>query len=165
MPRLLISGATVIGLALLSVGNPQHPLLVWNATASAPIGLYRVLAAQAVRHGDLVLAETPPTVARLAAERGYVPLHVPLVKRVAAMAGDRVCMQGDAVVIDHTVVALRVAQDNLGRPLPYWQGCRVLRRHDLFLLMRAAPHSFDSRYFGPVPTSSILGVLEPIWTR
>src|SRR5215510_3209158 len=76
IPALL--GLGLIGLAALA---RQAPWLVWNASASAPIGLYRVLSGNAVR-GDLVLVRTPNSVRQLAAERGYLPATVPLVKRI-----------------------------------------------------------------------------------
>ncbi len=164
MSRLRIGLGGAVGLLLLAAADRVHaPVLVWNATASAPIGLYRVLH-RTPRRNDLVLVPTPQSVTALAAARGYVPLHVPLVKRIAAMRGDRVCTQGDAVVVGRTVVALRVAFDHQARPLPYWEDCRSLRADEVFLLMRDAPYSFDSRYFGPVQTSTVIGVLEAIWT-
>jgi len=61
------------------------PRLVWNASASAPIGLYWADHVVPAR-GDFVLAELPPRAQRLAAERSYLPKGVPLVKRVAALA-------------------------------------------------------------------------------
>ncbi len=162
---MLIGLAATAGLLSLAAAAPLHaPQLVWNASASAPIGLYRVLD-RPPRLNDLVLVRTPKSVAVLAAARGYLPMGVPLVKRVAAMAGDHVCTRGDAVIIDRAATALRVAFDRQGRALPYWEDCRSLRAGELFLLMRDAPYSFDSRYFGPVPSSSIIGVLRPLWTR
>jgi conjugative transfer signal peptidase TraF len=140
------------------------PRLVWNATASAPIGLY-ALSHHDPHQGDLVLAQPPIAIAALAAARGYLPLHVPLVKRIAAGPGDWVCTRGDAVLVGRHIIALRVAYDPKGRALPYWEGCGVLRPGELFLLMPQAPHSFDSRYFGPVSTASVIGVLRPLWTR
>src|SRR5690606_15118701 len=76
-------GAVALSLIAVPAICAVRPLLVWNASASAPIGLYRVMGGPA-RKGDLVLVRTPIAVARLAAKRGYIPLHVPLVKRIAA---------------------------------------------------------------------------------
>ena len=64
-------------------------LLVWNASASAPVGLYRVEPHAPVRRRDMVVAWLPRGARLLAASRHYLPANVPLVKRVAAVAGDR----------------------------------------------------------------------------
>lgn len=88
---LSLLGLGLIGLAALA--RPA-PWLVWNASASAPIGLYRVLPGKPAS-GDLVLVRTPDSARQLAAERGYLPHDVPLVKRVAALDGDTVCAAND----------------------------------------------------------------------
>jgi conjugative transfer signal peptidase TraF len=140
------------------------PRLVWNASASAPLGFYSVRPATTIARGDLVLAELPPRARGLAAERDYLPADVPLVKRVAALAGDSVCSLGATIIIDGMPVAQRRPVDSHGRVLPAWQGCRVLGRGDVFLLMPAVPDSFDGRYFGIIETRAILGKLVPLWT-
>ena len=165
-PRAILAlgllGLCAIGLPL--VGRPA-PRLIYNASTSAPIGLYRVLPAGLIRRGDLVLARTPTSVRDLAAERGYLPASVPLVKRVAAMAGDSVCVRNRAVSIDGLHVADQLATDAAGRPLPVWTGCRTLGPDEIFLLMADVPGSFDGRYFGPVPVSAVIGRLVPLWLR
>jgi conjugative transfer signal peptidase TraF len=140
-------------------------VLVWNATASAPLGLYRVARARKFERGNFVLAVPAPPLAAFAARRGYLPQGVPLVKRVAAVAGDTVCARGDTIVIDGRFAAARLAADGKGRPLPSWTGCRMLRPGEVFLLMADVPTSFDGRYFGPTPTSQMVGTLYPLWTR
>lgn len=162
-PRMPLA-LTGFGLACLAFAalKPAAPLLVWNASASAPVGLYRVVAASPVR-GALVLVRPPNDAGKLAAERGYLPAGVLLVKRVAALAGDTICAAGNALSINGTPVATRLEHDARGRPLPRWQGCRVLAADELFLLMADVPDSFDGRYFGPVPAASIIGWLVPLW--
>ena len=146
-------------------GTPLRALFVWNVTASAPIGLYRVLHGRALSRGDLVLAIPAPPLAAFAARRGYLAAGVPLVKRIAAVAGDDVCARGNAVFIDGRLAAARLAADAQGRALPAWSGCRTLRANQVFLLMANVRASFDGRYFGPTNASEIAGTLEPIWTR
>ena len=111
-----------------------------------------------------MLAELPDAARRLAAERGYLPAGVPLVKRVAALAGDMVCGAGAAIRINGRQVAERLSADLRGRPLPAWEGCRLLHGGEVFLLMEGVPDSFDGRYFGPVETTAIIGRLVPLWT-
>jgi len=145
----------------LETFSPPKPRLVWNASASAPIGLYFV-SHHPASTGDLVLAKTPDSVHQLAEERRYVPSTVPLVKRIAAASGDQICADKDTVFINGRPVATRLKTDSERRPLPIWTGCHVLD-HEVFLLMADVPSSFDGRYFGPVPNASVVGRLHPLW--
>jgi conjugative transfer signal peptidase TraF len=154
-------GCLGIGCLMLTLVYQPKPLLIWNASASAPIGLYR-LAYEAVAYGDLVLVTTPESIRAMAAERGYVPLGIPLIKRVAALSGDEICADGSVILINRRAVAERLNNDSLGRPMPVWSGCRKLS-DEVFLLMADVPASFDGRYFGPVPRSAVIGMLTPIW--
>jgi len=148
----------------LTIAFPPCPRLLWNASASAPMGLYRVGAGAAPVPGDLVVAWLPEPARRLAAERRYLPRNVPAIKHVAAVAGMRVCGFGAALTADGQPVVHRLAADRLGRPLPRWEGCRTLRGGELLLLNPAIPASFDGRYFGISRTSDVVGTAHPLWT-
>jgi conjugative transfer signal peptidase TraF len=162
-PRgVLAFGWVGLGLVGLTSLGRSEPLFIYNASASAPIGLYRVTA-DPIRRGDLVLANAPESVGRLAAERGYLPEGVPLVKRIAAVGGDTVCAREREVFIDGRHVAYQRVADGQGRPMPAWAGCRALGSGEFLLLMEGEPDSFDSRYFGPVSTEAIIGRLTPLW--
>lgn len=156
------AGITAIGAALLPKTTPW---LVWNASSSAPIGCYWVKAAGAPRIGDMVLAIPPQWAGQLADERGYLPAGVPLIKRIAAVAGDTVCAVGTEISIDGRLAARQLHFDRKGRPMPRWSGCRRLGSEELFLLMETVPDSFDGRYFGQTRRKDVLGQLVPIWTR
>jgi len=158
----LVSFATV-PLAASIVWRPPA-LLVWNASASAPIGLYKLDAGESVRRGEMVVAWTPEPARTLAAQRQYLPANVPLVKRVAAVAGDRVCAAGKAISINGRRVAVRQGSDAAGRPLPSWNGCRRLETSEYLLLMDN-PLSFDGRYFGVTRSGDILGRAELLWRK
>lgn len=164
-PRTVIGlGAVGIGLIAFAAFADPTPQLAWNASASAPLGLYRVVSG-APRRGDLLLVRAPESITRLAAERGYLPLNVPLVKRVAALSGDDVCAFDETVVVNGRAVADRLKADRAGRPLPWWSDCRELASDELFLLMDDVSGSFDSRYFGPVSRANVIGRLVPLWTE
>ena len=83
------------GLLLLATSAAQtRPLVVWNATASTPVGLWRVLSAASRKHlrvGDYVLFCPDRRSAQLFARRGNLARGVPLLKRVAAVAGQTIC--------------------------------------------------------------------------
>ena len=161
IPILTLFGLGLIGL----VAFDRHtPLLVWNASASAPIGLYRVLPGAAIR-GDLVLVHTPDSIRQLAHERRYLPANVPLIKRISGVKRDSICAAGDMIFINGRLVADRLMSDRLGRPLPRWSGCHRLDTGEVFLLMADVSDSFDSRYFGPITTTAIIGRLIPVWVE
>lgn len=159
----LFVGALIVLLSLATF-SPPRPLLIWNVSASAPVGLYRIGGPDAVAAGDMVAARVPGRWRRLAGERQYIPVNVPLVKRVAAVPGDRVCAIGETVIVNGRRVARRRQADRRGRPMPWWTGCVTLRDGMLFLLM-SAPDSFDGRYFGPTEAGDVIGRARLIWRR
>lgn len=157
-------GAGLAGLGL-TIAWPPLPRLVWNASASAPIGLYAVSPGTAPARGEMVIARLPPEARELAARRRYLPRDVPLVKRVAAVAGDAICAAGRMVTVNGKPVAARRATDTVGRPLPAWQGCIRLAPGTVFLLMAETPDSFDGRYFGLTQARDVIGKATPLWLR
>jgi conjugative transfer signal peptidase TraF len=140
------------------------PRLVWNASASVPVGLYRMRSVAAPKVGDLVAVLPPEQLAGLLAERHYLPRGVPMLKHVAATSGQRVCRIGTRITVDGKHLGDALERDHLGRALPLWKGCRALARGDIFLMNPDVPDSFDGRYFGPLPVSTITGRLTPLWT-
>lgn len=148
----------------VAVADPL-PRVIWNASASAPIGLYRIHRESDPPTGTLVAIVPPERLSRWLSARGYLPEGVPLLKHVAAKAGQRVCRIGDAVSVDARRVAIARARDGRGRPLPVWQGCRTLQSGELLLLNPAHPDSLDGRYFGPLPASAVIGRATPLWLR
>ena len=171
--RLVLAGLSACGLAALAWASfvPPLPRLIYNPSDSVAVGWYRVDplgdATGSLPHllsvGRIVLTTLPPEAAALAAQRGYLPARVPLLKRVGAVAPQHVCVFDALVWIDGVPVAAVRPADRLGRPLPSWPQCRQLRPGELFLLSATNPASFDSRYFGPVSASAVIGVAHPVW--
>ncbi|MEZ5655389.1 MAG: S26 family signal peptidase [Sphingobium sp.] len=167
--RKLHRFALGIGLGALALGFtiafPPAPRLVWNASASAPIGLYLVSPGGAILPGDMVIARVPERFRQMAADRRYLPMNVPLVKRVAARPGDEICALGSTIFLDGKPIVQRLERDGKGRPMPRWEGCIRLRSGQYFLLMTDSPASFDGRYFGVSQGSNIIGPARLIWRR
>jgi conjugative transfer signal peptidase TraF len=153
-----------LSFAAIAVTDPL-PRLVWNASASAPIGLYRIQTHRDPPLGTLVAIAPPPHLGRWMASRGYLGENVPLLKHVAAKAGQRVCRIGGTVTVDGQAVTLALTHDRLARPLPVWRGCRTLGADELLLLNPAHPDSLDGRYFGPLSRATVLGRAIPVLTR
>jgi len=171
--RLVLAGLSACGLAALAWASfvPPLPRLIYNPSDSVAVGWYRVepLAQRAnspllrLEVGSIVVTHLPANAATLAAQRGYLPAHIPLLKRVGAVAPQHVCIIAGQVRIDGVPSAAVLPADRLGRPLPFWPHCRPLAEGELFLLSVTDPASFDSRYFGPVSASAVIGVAHPVW--
>lgn len=157
-----------IGILAAMVGAttvlPPDPWLIWNVSASAPIGLYKVSVPHNIKASDMVIARLPTRWRALAAERRYVPANVPLVKRVAAASGDSICASDWAIFINGQQAATRSLMDARERSMPWWEGCTVLRDGAVLLLMDDQA-SFDGRYFGPTGRGDIIGRAKLLWAR
>lgn len=162
--RLFLAASGVAAATLATLVVPSAKYAVWNVTASVPTGLYAIRGRSGLRVGDRVALDPPPGLARLLARRGYLPTGAPLLKRVAAVSGQRVCRHARRITIDGQLAGFARARDRLGRPLPAWSGCRTLRRGEIFVMNPATRASFDGRYFGMLPTSAVLGRAAPVWT-
>ena len=171
--RLVLAGLSACGLAALAWASFVQPLprLTYNPSDSVAVGWSRVdpldprtgSLPASLRVGSIVLTTLPPDATALAAQRGYLPTRVPLLKRVGAMAPQEVCITGGSVRIDGVPSAAVLSADRWGRPLPSWRQCRQLQPGELFLLSVTNPASFDSRYFGPVSAAAVIGVAHPVW--
>ena len=163
-PRTGLFAASVACAALATLVVPVTHHLVWNASPSIPTGLYAIRGKASLHVGERIAILPPPQLRRLMRERGYLPDRVPLLKRVAAVSGQRVCRFAHGVTIDGELVGIARARDRAGRPLPAWFGCRKLRTGELFVMNPAAPDSFDGRYFGPLMIDDVIGRAKPVWT-
>lgn len=161
---LVVAALAACGLAALAWASFVQPAvrIVYNPSDSVPIGWYRIEPSRSLQVGSIVLTALPADAAALAAQRGYLPAHVPLLKRVGAVAPQHVCIVAGVVRIDDVPVAAVLRADRWGRPLPSWSQCRPLASGELFLLSATNPASFDSRYFGPVSATAVIGVAQPV---
>ncbi|EOU1352845.1 S26 family signal peptidase [Pseudomonas aeruginosa] len=166
--RFALAALAAGGLVALAWAAFVQPAvrIVYNPSDSVPVGWYRIAPAHALSGAlpvdSIVLTTLPAHAAALAAQRGYLPSHIPLLKRVGAVAPQHVCIVNGLVRIDGVPVAAVLRADRWGRPLPSWPQCRPLAQGELFLLSVTNPASFDSRYFGPVSAAAVLGVAQPL---
>ena len=168
----MIGRGAILAVMVLGVGatalpqlDDRPPWLVWNASASVPIGLYAVDTIIDVHAGDLVVVRPPEPLARFLADRGYLPRGVPLLKHVAALAGQSVCRIGRSVSVDAIEIGDARERDGRGRSLPVWEGCRVIAKGEVFLMNPLSSDSLDGRYFGLLPAASIVGRAIPLWVH
>ncbi len=142
----------------------HDPLLVWNASASVPIGLYAVQPIGKLAVTNLVVARPPEALEDWLAERRYLAKGALLIKRVAALPGQRVCRNRRTVIVDGIEMAVAQERDHAGRPLPVWNGCHSVAEDQVFLINWDEPSSLDGRYFGTIPSEKLIGRAVPLWT-
>lgn len=161
------AGSLIAGLAAIAYFGGFR----LNLTPSEPLGLWRIVTLQRpVETGDLVFICPPPTASfEEARRRGYVRRGLcpsgfaPLIKTVAALPGQHVEIGANVAVDGRPLASSNVrTSDGDGRPItPFKTGIVPLR--NLFLHSSFAS-SYDSRYFGPVPDSGLLGLARPVLT-
>ncbi|OJU48898.1 MAG: conjugative transfer signal peptidase TraF [Mesorhizobium sp. 61-13] len=142
-----------------------------NMTPSEAIGLWRIKELhRPVAVGDLVFVCPPPSARFLGArERGYLRYGLcagglaPLIKTVAALPGQHVEIGADVAIDGQPIPASDVrATDGAGRSLRPFAGGIV--PPDYLFLHSSFASSYDSRYFGPLPASGLLGSARPVLT-
>ncbi len=161
--RIAAGCIAALGLGLSALFRPT-PRLIWNASASIPIGLYAVQPAGALHVSELLVVMPPEPLATFLDERHYLPKGVPLLKHVLALPGQTVCRSDRTITVDGVTMGDALDRDHLGRPLPIWHGCRVVGAGNVFLMNRQSGDSLDGRYFGPLPTTTVVGRADPLWT-
>ncbi|MCR9078562.1 MAG: S26 family signal peptidase [Hyphomonadaceae bacterium] len=136
------------------LGLQKH--LIWNRTASAPIGFYWVKDSP-VAYDRWAVLSPKSDASHWAETHGFVGKDWPLLKAIAGLPGDKICREDQAILINGEVRALAVKQDHMKRDLPVWSGCHMLSEDEIFLL-NAHPKSLDGRYFGVTRIEDVDGI-------
>ena len=164
-PWASIAATISISAAVLATAAWKMPArLIWNVSASVPVGLYLVRPMRDLQSGELVAAMPPRPLASFMVTRRYLGVGVPMLKHVAALSGQTVCRSKRRVLVDGAVVAMARRVDSRSRALPFWSGCHRVARSEVFLLNANVGDSFDGRYFGMLPRSTVIGRVVPVWT-
>ena len=166
MTRLTYAIVTTAAVSLIGVASIASfaPRLIWNASASTPVGFYTIGDVGALDVTDLVAVDAPEPLATFLSDGGYLPRGVPLLKRVAAVPGQRVCRTGLVITVDGVPMGDALDRDRRGRLLPIWRGCQLVANGELFLMNWQVRDSLDGRYFGPLPASAVIGRATPLYT-
>jgi type IV secretory pathway protease TraF len=154
-----MTAVSITFLVLKPLLNPV-PLVIWNASASVPIGWYFVAKRQP-KIGEIAVIKPADWVQIYASSRGYLPKNVWLLKPIFAVRPSIICRFGPYVFVDGKQVAKAKSVDKVHRDLPVWKGCIALSSTQYFVLGRHRD-SFDSRYFGHVEQNQVVGTAFPL---
>jgi conjugative transfer signal peptidase TraF len=150
--------------SLVSTIGETTPRYIWNASSSVPIGLYRIAPAGKFTVTELVAVRPPGPLATFLDLNNYLPSGLPMLKRIVALPGQVACRTGLTITVDGLEMGQARERDSRDRPLPIWQGCRTIRDDEIFVMNWQSADSLDSRYFGPLPASAVIGRALPVWT-
>jgi conjugative transfer signal peptidase TraF len=139
-----------------------------NTTQSLPVGVYFT---GTEPHASLVEFCPGEPFAGLAIARGYRGKGncpdgaVPLLKPIVAVAGDVVEISGRGIAVNGAPLrnTKSLGTDTQGRPLIAWPFGRYwVARGTIWVASSYSSRSFDSRYFGPIPTREIRDHVRPL---
>ena len=164
-----------------SVPGPWHRLrgaVLWIAAAAALVlvaAMSGLLPVQPMRVDSDSMTPTVASGDLLLVRHGHGPVHRGdvvavasplddgmLVKRVVGVGGDEVAIEDGVLVVDGTPVCEPAIDPALLDGV--WFGPVPVPEGELFLLSDSRDGSVDSRAFGPVPESSLVGtVTARLW--
>lgn len=137
-----------------------------NASHSMPVGVWVIGPPTEIVRGEaVVVCAGEPEAARYVGPGGCPNGLEPLVKPVAAVAGDVVIVTAHGVAVNGEAIenTAPLIRDDAGRALhPVPEGIYAVESGNVWLLSSHDVRSFDSRYFGPVPVSAVLAVARPL---
>ena len=166
---LLVGTLSLIAAAALFFATGNR----FVVTPSIPVGWWRLETVPAtIARGETVVVCLPQQLARLGLARGYVGHGncaggtVPYAKVVVAIGGDEVQLSGVTMTVGSREVPCgkRAARDGRGRPLFALRDGRYrIGAGEVWLCGSSGSAAWDSRYFGPLPSRAVFGLIRPVW--
>lgn len=147
-------------LAFVTIHKPSNHY-IWNRTASAPIGLYRV-SNNDLKRQDWAVVSADSASSNWIAERGFLHDDWPIIKRIVGISGDEICRHNLKISMNGEHIATATETDSFGQQMPTWSGCFTLKSGEYFLL-NEHERSLDGRYFGATARSDIDGGATLFW--
>lgn len=149
---------------LLGGWLPLPKILVYNRSASLPVGWYLIVPTQQLHVGDIVVFKAPSQAEALAIERGWLPKGDLMLKQIGALAGMSYRIQDDGqFYVGDAYWGQALEVDRQDRPMPQLRGSFTVESGN-FLPVSHHPTSFDGRYYGTVPLANIRCKVVPVLT-
>jgi len=160
--RVIPIGFALLGLTFLAASIPRKdPKLLYNPSPSAPVGWYKVETRNGYELGDMVAVQLPDWAEELAVKRGYLAPDTPVIKTIVGGPGDEYCVHESRLEVGNDQSFYIHHADSQMREMPVLPvGCRRLDVGKYLIASVSYDRSFDSRYFGPVDVSGIIGAVH-----
>lgn len=141
-----------------------------NLTGSMPVGIYKLSRDQSLHHDDLIAVCLPKSLAQHGLKNGYLMSGgcgdsntMPVLKQLIAMPGDIVEVGLKSILVNVKTYPAKIqTHDGLGHPLKIHSQLGVkMMVNNYWIYGSASERSWDSRYYGGVERSDIIGVYKP----
>lgn len=136
--------------------------VTYQSSSSMPKGFYFVEPVKQIHRLDRVLFYPPEKFLKFAKYHHWIPHGGLLMKYVMAMPGDMVCKKNGFFWIRHRKIGKVYRYYAPQKLLPSRPFCGILKNNQYLLVSTKNPHSFDSRYFGPIDRQSIIGTCRKV---
>jgi conjugative transfer signal peptidase TraF len=162
-PLVIMIGVFLI-LAVIEAGRNLIECRYWlNLSRSEPVGLYVVTPLNGnLKRGETVLMKCPEGFEKYLYGRKWLPEGWPLFKTVGAVPGDTFCISQTELAVQGKTLGPVYSADRKGLPMPVIRGCRTVREDHFLPVATGLKSSFDGRYFGAVPVSTVIGKTRPV---
>lgn len=143
-----------------------------NTTDSIPIGIYRMTADKNLKNSYVIFCPDNRPVFQQALNRGYINRGLCpagygyLMKKVVATTGDKLTVNNNGVFVNNRLISYSKPKlkDAFSRSLTQWQAQNYQLNDDEIMTMTdQSPWSFDGRYYGPIKSGQVKGMLTPVW--
>lgn len=160
----------VISFFLISSAAKFFGVII-NTSSSMPIGIY-IKKFSAIQRGDIVAVCLDAASTRLGLQQRYLKagFHCqgsrPLIKKIIAVPDDQITLTDDYLAVNHQFYFYPTFyRDSRGKALLVFPRGNYQSTKNYWLLGTLDPHSWDSRYWGPVFRENIIENLHPwlIW--
>lgn len=160
---LIIGCVSTLFFIFLGVNNAQ-PKVIFNFTPSIPLGVYLVTDNQSFAKGDVLVFAPPESVETIVQNRKWlVKKRGYLLKPIVAVSGDFVCIENNHFYVNNSDFGEVKSHDKEGRDLPDYHFCGTVSTGTFFVGVQKSD-SFDSRYFGPIKDTQIIGVAKSFFS-
>jgi conjugative transfer signal peptidase TraF len=156
----------VTSLFLLALGCykiQQHGYgLSYQVSPSMPKGWYwHYRSSTIMRHEWIIFTPNEPYLNSLL-QYHLIPNDGWLLKEVVGVPGDHVCVQQNQLSVNGQRLAALNTKIVNNPSIPKQAFCGTLSSDEYFVLGRFHPRSYDSRYFGVIQRSKIMGIAKPL---
>jgi len=162
--KLVISIGCVLASATVFAALPH--IFFFNTSKSLPVGLYVRIPGDEYEKGDYIVYEPDEGTKSLVRRYGWNDNPGTFLKIVGGVAGDKYSVEESTrfFTVGDKFIGIAYETDTKGHQLPQISGEFTVEEGQI-LPIGTDPRSFDGRYTGTIPITSIKAKVKPLLTK